>query len=198
MRASVGARERARRSAGRRRGRPLIWWTRNFTGRGPRPAVGGRHHLRSDMGGVFVSGRGARCVQPAHRGVVDGHTPAGPSWCSTRSTWRCISAVPGPSSTTPTRARSTPRSPLGSAAGRRACVPPMGSVGDCYDQPRCVRAFSPRWSASSSLATVSAPGAEARMEVFGFIEGFYNPHRRHSSIDNLSPVNYERRQQRTP
>ena len=36
------------------------------------------------------------------------------------------------------------------------------------------------------------------MEVFGFIEGFYNSHRRHSPIDNLSPVNYERRQQRTP
>ena len=35
--------------------------------------------------------------------------------------------------------------------------------------------------------------AEARMAVFDFIEGFYNPRRRHSSIGNLSPVNYERR-----
>jgi len=26
---------------------------------------------------------------------------------------------------------------------------------------------------------------------FNFIEGWYNPHRRHSSIENLSPMNYE-------
>ena len=54
-------------------------------------------------------------------------------------------------------ARSTPRSPLGSAAGRRACVPPWVRSGTATTT-RCVRAFSPRWSASSSLATVSAPG----------------------------------------
>jgi putative transposase len=34
--------------------------------------------------------------------------------------------------------------------------------------------------------------AEARMAVFEFIEGWYNPHRRHSALDYLSPVNYER------
>ncbi len=35
--------------------------------------------------------------------------------------------------------------------------------------------------------------AEARIAVFEFIEGFYNPHRRHSALDYESPVNYERR-----
>jgi transposase InsO family protein len=35
--------------------------------------------------------------------------------------------------------------------------------------------------------------AEARMAVFEFIEGFYNPRRRHSSIRYLSPIDYERR-----
>jgi putative transposase len=34
--------------------------------------------------------------------------------------------------------------------------------------------------------------AEARMAVFEFIEGWYNPHRRHSALDYLSPINYER------
>ena len=40
--------------------------------------------------------------------------------------------------------------------------------------------------------TMRDPG-EAKRELFGFIEGWYNPHRRHSSIDYLSPANYERR-----
>ena len=35
--------------------------------------------------------------------------------------------------------------------------------------------------------------AEAKLAVFSFIEGWYNPHRRHSSIDYLSPVNYEQK-----
>jgi len=34
--------------------------------------------------------------------------------------------------------------------------------------------------------------AEARSTVFEFIEGFYNPRRRHSSIGYLSPIDYER------
>ena len=35
--------------------------------------------------------------------------------------------------------------------------------------------------------------AEAKLAVFSFIEGWCNPHRRHSSINYLSPVNYEQR-----
>ena len=35
--------------------------------------------------------------------------------------------------------------------------------------------------------------AEARMAIFDFIEGWYNPHRRHSSLGYLSPINYERK-----
>ena len=33
--------------------------------------------------------------------------------------------------------------------------------------------------------------AEARIAVFEFIEGFYNPHRRHSSLGYLSPIKFE-------
>jgi putative transposase len=32
---------------------------------------------------------------------------------------------------------------------------------------------------------------EAALAVFGFIEGFYNPRRRHTSIGNISPVAFE-------
>ena len=34
--------------------------------------------------------------------------------------------------------------------------------------------------------------AEARMAVFEFIEGWYNPGRRHSALGYKSPINYER------
>lgn len=36
-----------------------------------------------------------------------------------------------------------------------------------------------------------ATKAEAQIAVFRFIEGFYNPSRRHSSIGQLSPVGFE-------
>jgi len=36
---------------------------------------------------------------------------------------------------------------------------------------------------------------EARFAIFDYIEGFYNPHRRHSSLGNLSPAEFERRLQ---
>jgi len=31
------------------------------------------------------------------------------------------------------------------------------------------------------------------MAVFDFIEGWYNPHRRHSGLDYESPISYEKR-----
>ena len=33
---------------------------------------------------------------------------------------------------------------------------------------------------------------EARMAIFQFIEGWYNPGRRHSALGYMSAVNYER------
>jgi putative transposase len=35
--------------------------------------------------------------------------------------------------------------------------------------------------------------AEARIAVFHFVEGFYNPARRHSSLGCLSPIEFEAR-----
>ena len=32
----------------------------------------------------------------------------------------------------------------------------------------------------------------AEKEVVGYIEGFYNPHRRHSALGYMSPAEYER------
>jgi putative transposase len=35
---------------------------------------------------------------------------------------------------------------------------------------------------------------EARLAIFDFIEGWYNPRPRHSSLDYLSPIAYEKRE----
>jgi putative transposase len=70
--------------------------------------------------------------------------------------------------------------------------PSMGTVGDCYDNALCESFFATlecEWLDRHRFKTQ----AEARMAVFDFIEGFYNPRRRHSSIGYLSPLNYERR-----
>ena len=43
---------------------------------------------------------------------------------------------------------------------------------------------------------IRALQAEAKMAVFDFIEAWYNPHRRHSGLGQLSPFNYERKHQK--
>lgn len=69
--------------------------------------------------------------------------------------------------------------------------PSMGSVGDAYDNAMC----------ESFFATLECElldrerfrnQAEAKMRVFDFIEGWYNPHRRHSALGYESPISFER------
>lgn len=70
--------------------------------------------------------------------------------------------------------------------------PSMGSVGDAYDNAM----------AESFFATLECElldrrswktKTEARLAVFTWIEAWYNPRRRHSALEYLSPVNYERK-----
>ena len=68
----------------------------------------------------------------------------------------------------------------------------MGSVGDAYDNAMCESFFATLECELLDRSRFKTQ-AEARMAVFEFIEGFYNPRRRHSSIGYLSPVEYERR-----
>ncbi|MCA1682258.1 MAG: IS3 family transposase [Actinobacteria bacterium] len=70
--------------------------------------------------------------------------------------------------------------------------PSMGSVGDCFDNAMCESFFATLECELLDRRRFETQ-AEAKMAVFEFIEGWYNPHRRHSSIDYLSPVNYERK-----
>jgi putative transposase len=70
--------------------------------------------------------------------------------------------------------------------------PSMGSVGDAYDNAMCESFFATLECELLDRRRFTNQAA-ARMAVFAFIEGFYNPRRRHSSIGYLSPVEYERR-----
>jgi putative transposase len=73
----------------------------------------------------------------------------------------------------------------------------MGRVGSAADNAMMESFFGTlqlelldrrRWQTRAELASA----------IFEWIEGSYNPRRRHSSIDDLSPVDYERRSATTP
>ncbi len=68
--------------------------------------------------------------------------------------------------------------------------PSMGTVGDCYDNAMA-ESFFATLECELLDRTVFRTRDAARLEVFDFIEGFYNPKRRHSSIGYLSPVEFE-------
>jgi len=70
--------------------------------------------------------------------------------------------------------------------------PSMGSVGDAYDNAMCESFFATLECELLDRCRFKTQ-AEARGAVFAFIEGFYNPRRRHSSLNYLSPIDYERR-----
>jgi transposase InsO family protein len=90
------------------------------------------------------------------------------------------------------KAANTRRSASGSAAARWACG------------RRWARSRTPTTAlAESFFATLECElldctrfksHVDARLVVFEFIEGWHNPHRRHSALDYLSPLNYERSQ----
>jgi len=69
--------------------------------------------------------------------------------------------------------------------------PSMGSVGDAYDNAMCESFFATLECELLDRNRFTAQ-AEARMAVFDFIEGFYNPRRRHSALGQISPINFER------
>jgi putative transposase len=70
--------------------------------------------------------------------------------------------------------------------------PSMGTVGDCFDNAMAESFFASlecEWLEQHRFNTK----AEAERSVFQYIEGFYNPHRLHSSLGYLSPGEFEQR-----
>jgi putative transposase len=72
--------------------------------------------------------------------------------------------------------------------------PSMGSVGDCYDNALCESFFATLECELIDQRSLRTQ-AEAKMAIFDFIEAWYNPRRRHSSIGYFSPLEYEERGQ---
>src|SRR3954451_2347432 len=75
--------------------------------------------------------------------------------------------------------------------------PSMGSVGDAYDNAMCESFFAPL-ECELLARRRFASQAQARMAVFSYIEGWYNPGRRHSALGYLSPIAYEKRMATDP
>jgi putative transposase len=69
--------------------------------------------------------------------------------------------------------------------------PSMGSVGDAYDNAMCESFFATLECELLDRRKFQTK-AEARMAVFEFIEGWYNPGRRHSALGYRSPIAFER------
>ena len=72
-------------------------------------------------------------------------------------------------------------------------MPSMGSTGDAYDNAMAESFFATLEREVLNRRRFRSQ-ADARMAIFQWLEGWYNPHRRHSALGYVSPINYERRQ----
>jgi putative transposase len=70
-------------------------------------------------------------------------------------------------------------------------MPSMGSVGDAYDNAMAESLFASLERELLNRRRFKSQ-AEAKMAIFEWIEGWYNPRRRHSSLGYRSPMIYER------
>lgn len=71
-------------------------------------------------------------------------------------------------------------------------MPSVGSTGDAYDNAMAESFFATLEREVINRRRFKSQ-AEARIAIFSWLEGWYNPRRRHSALGYLSPINYERR-----
>jgi putative transposase len=70
----------------------------------------------------------------------------------------------------------------------------MGSVGDCFDNAVC-ESFHASLKKELIHRRPWPTRAEARSAIFRYIEGWFNPRRRHSTLEYLSPADHEQAHQ---
>lgn len=71
----------------------------------------------------------------------------------------------------------------------------MSRAGNCYDNAPMESFWSTLKSDTGFDESIPASRRHAELAVFDYIETFYNPTRRHSSIGQISPVAFEKKQQ---
>jgi putative transposase len=81
---------------------------------------------------------------------------------------------------------------FGERCQQAGIVPSLGRVGDCYDNA-ITESFFATLECELLVREHFHTLAAAELAVFDYIEGFYNPHRRHSALGYRSPAAYERR-----
>ena len=74
-------------------------------------------------------------------------------------------------------------------------APSMGSVGDCYDNAMA-ESFFATLECELLDRTRFQDHRQAQREIFEYIEGWYNPHRRHQGLGYQSPIHFERSYQK--
>ncbi len=72
----------------------------------------------------------------------------------------------------------------------RGVICSMSRRGNCYDNAVMESFFS---TVKSELADQFASFGDAKMELFDYIEVFYNQRRRHSTVGRISPATFEKR-----
>lgn len=73
---------------------------------------------------------------------------------------------------------------------RHSLVASMSRQGNCYDNAY-IESFWSSMKIEAIFGRRFLKRDEARSAVFDYIEGFYNPRRRHSALGYLSPINFE-------
>lgn len=73
----------------------------------------------------------------------------------------------------------------------------MSRAGNCYDNAIIESFWSTLKTETDMDLVIPATRKEAELAVFDYIETFYNPRRRHSSLGQISPVAFERKYQKS-
>ena len=81
---------------------------------------------------------------------------------------------------------------FGNRCAQMGVRPSMGSVGDAYDNAMA-ESFFATLECELIDRCVWQTQTEARLAVFTWIEGWYNPRRLHSALGYMSPINFERK-----
>jgi putative transposase len=81
---------------------------------------------------------------------------------------------------------------FGERCAKLGVRPSMGSVGDAYDNAMAESFFASLECELLNRRSFQSK-AEARLALFTYVEGWYNPRRRHSGLGRIAPAEFERR-----